>query len=229
MRRVVGGTSLALLLLLAPAVGRAASVDQTAAKQLFEIPHMDEVVRGNRIHYKFERKVSLPEYPAPGYTDKIHVDVTKVEPDGKRDVALQVFSGPRAKHVWEETGMTGNPLLGWYLDNSINQFRAVAGGDRDFLKNNFKIAIRDKAKHEEIKATWKGKEVDAMRVTIVPYAENRDKKKMQGYENSRFTLVFSPSVPGYFLELSSHYEPTSTRLPTIDETISLADVGEQSQ
>jgi hypothetical protein len=198
MRRVVGGTSLALLLLLAPAVGRAASVDQTAAKQLFEIPHMDEVVRGNRIHYKFERKVSLPEYPAPGYTDKIHVDVTKVEPDGKRDVALQVFSGPRAKHVWEETGMTGNPLLGWYLDNSINQFRAVAGGDRDFLKNNFKIAIRDKAKHEEIKATWKGKEVDAMRVTIVPYAETATRKRCRAMRTQGLRWSSAPACQDIF-------------------------------
>lgn len=229
MRRVVGGTTLALLLVFAPGLPRAAPVDQTAAIQIFEIPHLDEVVRGNRINYKFERKVSLPEYPAPGYSDKIYVDVTKVEADGKRNVALQVFSGPRAKHLFEETGMTGNPLLGWYLDNCINQYRAVGGGDRDFLKNNFKIAIREKAKHEAIKATWNGKEVDAMRVTIVPYAENRDKKKMQGYENSKFTLVFSPEVPGYFIELSSHYELTSPRSPVIEETISLAGVGEQGQ
>ena len=231
MRRLVCGIALVAMLGITPfwTSASAATVDQTAAIQIFDIPHMDEVGRGNRVNYSFERKVSLPEYPAPGYNDQIYVDVTKVEADGKRNVALQVFSGTRARHLWEETGMTGNPLLGWYLDNCINQFRAVAGGDRDFLKNTFKIAIREKAKREDIKATWAGKEVDAMRVTIAPYADSRDKKKMQGYENASFSIVFSPSVPGYFLEMSSHFAATSPRLPTIDEKITLTGVVEQKQ
>lgn len=227
MLRRFAGAFLVALLAISPS--GAAPVDQTAAIQIFETPHMDMVTRGNRVNYAFERTVSLAAYAAPGFNDKIYVDVTKVEPDGKRNVALQVFSGERAKSLWEETGMTGNPVLGWYLDNCVNQFRAVAGGERDVLKNIFKIGLRERAKREEVKAEWGGKTVDAVRVTVAPYAQSKDKKKMHGYENSSFTLLFSPSVPGYFIELSSNFETTEHGSPKIQEKITLSGMGDPGQ
>jgi hypothetical protein len=226
LRRLAGAMTAALLTMTSSG---AATIDQTAAIQIFETPHMDMVPRGNRVNYAFKRTVSMPEYPSPGFDDKIHLDVTKVETDGKRNVALQVFSGERAKALWEETGMTGNPLLGWYLDNCVNQYRSVAGGDRDYLKNVFKIGLREKAKREDVKADWGGKQIDAVRVTVAPYADARDKTKMRGYEKSSFSLLFSPSVPGYFMEMTSNLETAERGSPSISEKISLVGIGEQGQ
>ena len=208
-----------------PALALAEADTSKSAQVLFDPPHLELVQKGNEVTYKFERKVSDEKLAGPGYTDEIKVGVFKVAADGKRDVSLQVFTGDRARSPWSETGMTGNPLLLWYLDNCINQFRAVAGGDRDFLKNTFKVALRDKSTFEDVKSTYDGKPVDATRISVVPFADSKDAKKMRGFEKSKFSILISPAVPGYFLEMASDYQSTEPGSPVVNEKINLVGVG----
>ena len=220
------GAVLSCALLLAPALALAeTAITSKTSEVLFDPPHLTLVEKGSEVKYKFERKVSDEKLAGPGYTDEITVGVFKVAADGKRDVSLQVFSGDRARAAWSETGMTGNPLLLWYLDQCINQFRAVAGGDRDFLKNTFKISLRDKSTYENVKAEYGGKQVDATRITVVPFVDSKDAKKMRGYEKSKFSILLSPAVPGYFLEMASDYESTESGLAVVNEKINLVGVG----
>ncbi|MEQ1577856.1 MAG: hypothetical protein ABL894_09395 [Hyphomicrobium sp.] len=219
------GTLFACALIVSPAAVTAAADTSKSAELIFDPPHLELVQKGSEVTYKFERKVSDEKLAGPAYTDEIRVGVFKVMADGKRDVSLQVFTGDRARVPWSETGMTGNPLLLWYLDNCINQFRAVAGGDRDFLKNTFKVALRDKSTYEEVKAEFGGKQVDAVRVSVVPFADSKDAKKMRGFEKSKFTILLSPAVPGYFLEMASEYQSSERGTPMVNEKINLVGMG----
>lgn len=219
------GALVACALMASPAFAGAAADSSKSAQLIFDPPHLELVQKGSEVTYKFERKVSDEKMVGPAYTDEIRVGVFKVTADGKRDVSLQVFSGDRARAPWSETGMTGNPLLLWYLDECINQFRAVAGGDRDFLKNTFKVALRDKSTFEEVKAQYDGKTVDAVRVSVVPFIDSKDAKKMRGFEKSKFSILLSPAVPGYFLEMASEYQSTEAGSPKVNEKINLVGVG----
>ncbi len=215
----------ACALMVSPGLAGAETGSTKSAELIFDPPHLELVQKGSEVTYKFERKVSDEKTVGPAYTDEIRVGVFKVAADGKRDVSLQVFTGDRARVPWSETGMTGNPLLLWYLDNCINQFRAVAGGDRDFLKNTFKVALRDNSTFEDVKAEFGGKTVDAVRVSVVPFADSKDVKKMRGFEKSKFYLLLSPAVPGYFIELGSEYKSTEPNSPVVSEKINLVGMG----
>lgn len=219
------GVLVACALMVSPAIAAMAADTSKSAQLIFDPPHLELVQKGSEVTYKFERKVSDEKLTSPGYTDEIRVGVFKVAADGKRDVSLQVFTGDRARAAWSETGMTGNPLLLWYLDNCINQFRSVAGGDRDFLKNTFKVALRDKSTFEDVKAEFDGKSVDAVRVSVVPFADSKDIKKMRGFEKSKFSILLSPAVPGYFLEMASELQSTEGSSPKVNEKISLVGLG----
>ena len=210
-------------LLAVPAVSAAET--SKSAEVIFDPPHLLMVDKGSEVTYKFERKVSDDKLTGPAYTDEIRVGVFKVAADGKRDVSLQVFTGDRARAPWSETGMTGNPLLLWYLDNCVNQFGSVAGGNRDFLKNTFKTSLRDKSTYEEVKAEYDGKPVDAIRITVMPFVDSKDVKKMRGFEKSKFQLLVSPAVPGYFIELAADYQSTERGSPVVSEKINLVGVG----
>lgn len=219
------GALFACALMASPAFAGAAADTSKSAQLIFDPPHLELVQKGNEVTYRFERKVSDEKQAGPAYTDEIRVGVFKVTADGKRDVSLQVFSGDRARAPWSETGMTGNPLLLWFLDECVNQYRAVAGGDRDFLKNNFKVALRDKSTFEDVKAQYDGKTVDAVRVSVVPYVDNKDAKKMRGFEKSKFSILLSSAVPGYFLEMTSDYQSTVPGSPVVSEKINLVGIG----
>lgn len=219
------GALAACALMVSPAFAEEVAGVSRSSQLIFDPPHLELVQKGSEVTYKFERKVSDEKLAGPAYIDEIRLGVFKVTADGKRDVSLQVFSGDRARAPWSETGMTGNPLLLWYLDQCINQFRAVAGGDRDFLKNTFKIALRDKSTFEEVKAQYDGKTIDAVRVSVVPFIDSKDAKKMRGFEKSKFSFLLSPAVPGYFLELKSDYQSTDANSPVVNEKINLVGLG----
>jgi hypothetical protein len=46
--------------------------------------------------------------------------------------------------------------------------------------------------------------VEGFKVTMVPFENDPNKHKMQGYEKSAFSFTFSKDVPGYFYELDSN-------------------------
>ncbi|MFK4980159.1 hypothetical protein, partial [Klebsiella pneumoniae] len=77
--------------------------------------------------------------------------------------------GDRAREPQAVEGVTGNPILVVFLDRSIASYMSVAGGSVAYLKDKFRIAMRDRATVEPVKVLLGDKTVDAQRVTIVPY------------------------------------------------------------
>ncbi|HRQ28420.1 MAG TPA: hypothetical protein PKW01_15645, partial [Hyphomicrobium sp.] len=80
---------------------------------------------------------------------------------------------------------------------------------------------------QDIKYEFNGKTIDAQKVTIRPYADDfRNKDKMQGFENTEFTVVVSKEVPGFFVDLTSNFVSTQAAAPSIEEKITLVGMGE---
>lgn len=80
---------------------------------------------------------------------------------------------------------------------------------------------------EPIKVDVAGKSVDAFRMTLQPYAQDPNAARMLGFENSKFIIVYSDAVPGYFVELSSTYENTDAKAPRLEERVSFVAEGEK--
>lgn len=229
MHRILRGAAVAAALLIAPVtVGAAGDMTaENAQKLIFESSHLDLVGKGREVTYRYEHQVSDETRLGKPYTDDIRLSVTKVDASGKRDVRMQVFFKELARNPWGETGITLNPIFIWFLNNSVKQFSSIsAGGDFSDLKNRFKAGIYNDAELAEVKATFDGKEVDAYKLTMMPFANDQNSRKMDGYERSTFVVVFSPAVPGYFLELTANLESRKQNYPKVVERVSLVKVGE---
>lgn len=218
--------ALAVMTVALPAAVLATSGEKTPVALIFESHHLDQLSRGRQVTYRYEHKVSDERLLGQDYADDIRLGVLKVDEAGKRDVTMSVFSGPRARDPWKETGLTLNPVFVWYLNNSVSMYRMMSGGDHNYLKDRFSRAYLEKYKVEELKADFQGQPVDAYKVTIAPYEGDPAAKKMQGYEVSTFSVIFSPKVPGYFLELTANIESKKKGSPSIAERVSLVNVGD---
>jgi len=64
-----------------------------------------------------------------------------------------------------------------------------------------------------------------VRISVVPFADSKDAKKMRGFEKSKFWLLVSPAVPGYFIELASELRSTDAASPVVNEKINLVSMG----
>ena len=160
------------------------------------------------------------------FSDDIHLAVKAVNADGSRNLVMSVFTGERARDPLPVPDMTGNPLLVLFLDRAVNNYHSLAGGAQPYIKQQIRAALRDKAKVEPVKLDYQGKTVDALRVSVVPFIGDPNAAKMSGYEGSEFTFVVSNDVPGQLATMVSKYESGLKDSPKLEESITLAGVGE---
>lgn len=188
---------------------------------LFQRPHLSNMEQGSETVYHFERIPSDPKVLGAGFKDDITLKIDEVQPSGKRNIELQIYSGERARNLQKITDMTGNPMLIVYLDSAVAGFRAVAGGDSAYLKNQFKVGLNKGANIEAVKIDYKGKTVDGYRVSVTPYVDDPNAVKMQGYNGSKFSLTLSDAIPGEFAQMISVYESSLKGSPKLEERTTL--------
>ncbi len=225
MLRKKSAVAAALALLAMPGAGLA-TAEPSTVQVLFESRQLDQMGPGSEVTYKFERKVSNEKLLGAPWSDRIKVGVLKVNGKGEREVVFQAFTGEQARDPSNWPDLTINPIFIWYLERAVSTFSQLAGGSQQYLKHKFREALKDKAEIEAVKFNYNGKEVNAYRVTTMPYADDPNSPKMEGFENSRFTIVVSDEVPGYFADLVSQFESKHAGAPSLEEHISLVGMGE---
>lgn len=219
---------LAVAAIMAVSMASAAVADpvkRTAVNLLFESKHLELLGKGMEARYRLDRTVSDAKLVGEPFSDDIRVGVKDVDAAGKRDVIVHLFTGERARDPHTETELTGNPLLVVFLDRAVSNFAIVGGGNRNYLKQQFREALRDKADVQPAKLDVDGKSVDGFRITVTPFATDKNAQRMLGYEGSKFTFLVSDAVPGYFVDMHAGFESTNKQAPTFEERIKYAGSG----
>jgi len=206
---------LALMIAFGSSVAFAAPDDKAASDApkepsqatniVFNHKHLSNLQTGNEVVYHFNRSVSNAELLGEAFTDDITMKVTGVKDDGGRDVDLQIYSGDRARDLQRMPDRKSNPVFLVYFNQAVNSFSMLAGGQRNYLTRAFSMGFQDKAKVEPIKIDYKGKKVDAYRISMTPYVGDQNETKMQGWEGAEYILVVSDAVPGQVVDLISKY------------------------
>lgn len=225
----VWGAPLALIVASWSGVA-AAAAEPNAVDMIFEHKHLSNVEQGKTIDYKFKRTVSNPELLGQPFSDDITLKVVAEKPTGKKDVDLQIYTGERARDLQQMPDLTINPVFLVYFNQAVNSFSQLAGGQQPYLTRVFSLGFKDKAKVEPIKVDYKGKKIDAYRISMAPYLGDQNESKMQGWEGAEYVLVVSDQVPGEIIDLIAKYKnkyPGDLRLVeriTLDGATGLEDI-----
>ena len=217
-------TMLGAMALIVPLATPAAS-EPVATDLLFKQKQMDMVGRGDAVTYRFERKVSDEKLLGPPFADDIRVGVKTVNEKGEREVTLDVFSGERAQEQQNYPDLTINPIFLWYLDRTVKHLAGLTGANSNYLKGRFRASFDDKGKVELIKLQFGGKPVTGYKVSLMPYVDDPHAPKMRGYNQSKFDIVVSDQVPGYFVEMNMAIQSPNAGTPKIEESLGLVGSG----
>ncbi|MBX9861754.1 MAG: hypothetical protein K2Y42_03285 [Hyphomicrobium sp.] len=211
-------------LALFPAVAQA-SEEKSAVPILFESRQLDLIDKGKEVTYRFEKTGSDERLVGKNFADDLRLGVADVDAKGARQVIFKVFTGDNARDPQNWPDLTINPLFIWYLDRAVGTFNSLAGGSQMYLKHKIREAL-GAAKVEEIKVDYDGKQVDALKLHITPFAEDPSSQKMQGFHKSTFTIVVSNQVPGYFVDLKSDFVSTQAAGPELREHVKVVGMGD---
>ena len=219
----------AAVMVIGASAGQTADTPPSITAALFDKEHIGELPAGTELTYKFERDGSEPKLLGPNYKDDVKITVDEVTDDGKRTVSVRVFTGHRGREARTITGLSGNPILVFYLDRAVVNFATLAGGNRAYHKNRFRIAMRTKGGLFPTTFQYKGKTVKCYRLAIRPYSGDKNLHKMKGYENAHFEVLMSDEVPGYFAEFTAAYESPKDGSPSLNERISIEGLEETAK
>lgn len=227
MFRVLRNFAVGAMILVSAVTVSAANEPAKPADMLFEGKHLKLTKPNSELMYRFQRSSSTEAILGSSFSDDIKLAIDKVKDDDKRDFALQIFTGERARDPFLDHDRAGNPLLLWYLDRTVNSYKALSGGTLTYVKGRFIEAVQGDKNlvKEPIKVDINGQSVDALRLTITPYVNDPNASRMRGYEGSRFVVVVSDAVPGYFVEMTSIFESTTPKSPRLEERINFVSEG----
>lgn len=202
--------------------GAVAAEAPSIASALFDKAHLANIPAGGTVVYDFSRKSSEPKLLGPNFTDKVVMKIKKKTEKGESDVGVQVFSGDRDRGERKLAGLTGNPVLVFFLDRAVANFSTLAGGNRAYHKNRFRVAMRTKGGLIPETFEYNGKKIDGYRLAIRPFTGDRKNlEKMKGYENAQFEFLMGDGIPGYFAEFVSHYSSPLDGSPSLDERLAI--------
>lgn len=222
MSRFVKHVVVLLALLIAPF--SAALSAELKAQALYDLGQLELLSQGSEVTYRFQKTGSDERLVGANMADDIKLAIAKVNDKGQRDVVIRVFTGEYARDPSSFPELSTNPLLIWFLDRTVSQFKALAGGDHMYLKKRFVDALADSAKVETVKIDVDGKQADATKVTVLPYSNDPSAKKMQGFEYSRWEFIVSKAVPGYIYDFKASFDNKGAAGPKMEEQIKFTSV-----
>ena len=224
-KTLVGGALAVVATIVMAVAAAAAAQSPTATELVFDHQHLSNCKAGDEMVYKFARKVSDEAMGGPGFNDEIKLKIDEVDKEGKKNIALQIFTGERGRETQKITELTINPVFVVGMQQAIASFRLLAGGDLSYLKHRFGMNLRDKSKVEAVKLDYKGQTIDGFKIEVAPFESDPNIAKMKGYDVSQFTFVVSANVPGEIVEMYSATRSSAKDSLTLEERTTLAGFG----
>jgi hypothetical protein len=187
----------AIAVALAPSVLPAPALagDEAAAQEaVFGRQHLDNVTAPTTLRYTFRRVGTL----LPKAEDDAALDVTAVQPDGRKRVAFRLFSGRNERRLEPGQGYRNNPLIVVFLQRDVEQMGRLTGGSPQYFRNRIREAFgRDGAvSAEPVTVAFRERRLEGTKVTVEPFARDPNLLRFPEYARKRYEFVLAPDIPG---------------------------------
>lgn len=134
---------------------------------------------------------------------------------GEEDYRILVSPGSDGQTVMTRTQQAGemrlgafpsgenNPIILYFMESTLRQAAEMTGGSPFYLRNRIKDALRGEAEVEPATVTLEGREIDAERVTIHPFAAIPEHDRMGPMGDLALSVTVSDKIPGWYGKLEA--------------------------
>lgn len=168
----------------------------TAQSLIFETDHIANLAQGTQLVYDFVRTSNDVKSYGPDWSDTITIGVTADKGNGKKDLAVQMFTGERARELQTITDIAENPMFQIYFGQIVSRFSQITGGHIAYIKSVFVNALAT-ATVEKVTLTYNSNTLDGYKISLTPFLNDPNAAKMKGYQGTTVEMVVSADVPGH--------------------------------
>lgn len=209
--------------------GESAAVDpakfkfSTAEVELWMEDHLHNIDKPARLYYAFNKSGSFEE----GFSDSVYLDILDINKDGTKNASLKFMSGAREQHFAHAgnlTHITGNPVLGVYLQGDVNEMNRLTEGSWRYFQKRIKLALAKTAKVDPTRFEFEGKKIEGEVITLIPYAKDPRRRRFEKFADKRYEITLSDSVPGTLYQIKTIVPDGNGKEPLIEEILTLQHV-----
>lgn len=194
-----------------------------AEVMLFQMDHLQHISTPIDLTYAY-KKVNDS---GPAVDDQVHVDVTKINPDGSATVSLRFLTGTRKLEIPKVENSRGNPLLLGFLEWDIGQMKQQTGGSTNYFRKRIRMALADAAQVRPTTFMYNGKKLEGQEISIHPYRNDPMHARFEKYVNKRYVFILSNQVTGGVYQIGSTLSgaladvPSKEKNSQMEESITL--------
>lgn len=217
---LLAGTALAAAEPTAPPPSAAPSAPtaQPEINQAQQLVFMNDLLRqvpaGGVLEYRFTRRGK----DLRDIQDRVKATVTRVAPDGRRDLTFDFLSEGLHLDFHPATDYRGNPVPIQFLERDIKEMAEATEGDIGYFRNR----IRNAFSHPDVRPVRilvDGQELEGTRVTVTPYIDDPNIANFKTYANKRYDFLFSEQVPGGLYQIRTAVPADNDAPPVIEEQL----------
>ncbi len=198
-------TTAALLLLLAGGAVHAQPTFSQAEQRLFMDAHLANLPDHAAVSYAYAKTGSLE----PAFDDQVRLQVDKTA--AGRHAHVDYLTAERAFALPDIDGANGNPVILSFLERDVREMERRTGGKAAYFRNRVRMALAEKAQVDRVTLDLEGRQVEAARIVIRPYADDPMQARYGTFVGKVYTFTISEQVPGMLYEM--HTEVRDRRAP----------------
>lgn len=189
------GLVLAAGLLLGPMLPAArAAARATVTELVFEAGLFANVEPPSELHYRFEMNGRDMKEPA---VDHALMKVRRAEGEQGKEVWLDLFTGPSARHLGPLAARRQNPLVLVFLQMDVGEMGRLTGGAPGYFQRRIRRAFSAPAAGEEVTTVRVGgAATPARRLTMRPFSDDPEIARFPVFRDKTYEFVVAPDVPG---------------------------------
>ncbi len=163
-----------------------------AQRAIFNTPHLANITQPVTLRYSYQHQGTLEQ----AFNDVVDVIITKVMPDGGRDVSFNFLSDKHHQDFPVIEGFHSNPVIMMFLEHDVAGLSSQTGGSALYFRNRIREAFVDRATAEETTVLFGGKEVPATHVTLQPFLQDPMRERFEKFAEKSYEFYLAPDVPG---------------------------------
>ncbi len=186
--------------------------------------HLANIEKPLSLYYEFIKSGTLEE----GFSDSVYLKILELNDDGTKNAMLDFFTADRKQAVSPDnvTNITGNPILGVYMQGDIYEMNRLTDGHWKHFMKQIKISLREDAVVVPTTFRFNGKEYQGEKMYFSPYLNDPHRRDFEKYAEKYYEFIFSNKIPGSLYQIKTVIPDKSgkTKEPLILETLTLVDV-----
>ena len=188
----------------------------TVAQKVFAADPMRGIKAPTKLEYRFEMRGATFDKP---YVSEAEVDVRKVQPDGTKEVWLDMFEGANHRHLGPVAASDQNPLVLVFLQRDVNEMHNLTGGAAGYFQAQIRRAFNEDADTEKVEVGEAGAKRPALRLTIHPFRHDPNIEEFPKFKEKAYAFTVADWVPGGIWRLAASTPDPSDGHLILEESV----------